>query len=833
MTTTETTKVNRAPRSPLRLLLFGQKNAGKSSLLAALGQIQQDRPDLFKGELDDCDKGLARHREMLYDSGVQPSTEEELVHYPIRYRRQKPNGRLGRAVEAVLLDCNGEVAAEIAVGTRGITHKPSEDTLCSIVWDADVILLAVDSSATDRQLKRDFQAFGSFLKRLEEDRRDKFEATGLPVFLVLTKCDKLAQPGDGISDWVARVDDRKQQLEHQLETVLNETPERATAFGRVDVHPWATAIRRPALGKKPAGPKEPYGVVELLWQTLEDAQVYRHKRRRSNRRVRWTMSGLATLVSTLFVMIIAFLIGMGIEDRGKNRLEKQLDSIRTSEGAHLGSRLHAYQQILEDRKEKLLAIRNDPEFEDMRVGDRNFVNQRIDELKVYLPWLKAVANEKEAIVARNDADLKRRLEILRDLKPPVEGWNVTGAGILRAGMIDDLNQLGKRADEAELELRERRKKVFQLWAFEAGQQAWPLWHQQVDQLLKQLSEPLKATQGLRLTSQLTDVTILNFDRVAQAKSDYDQALLQLKSLQNLSSALGLGPSSENTPPVLVIPQKGITLEEVTKKLEVLKAKYPEYPEQFQLDHIPQIKRKEIVGAVQTYYERLLEPGQNEVRKRLQTITSRRSPTAKDWQKLGKWVTEAPSSLSDWRQFAQAMTRMFREDRPDPVAYLGQILSNETVEIKLEQIFMTVPRAGLSRPKYEPRSGQRFEIRHNGRLYSLDKLGAAAKDDQGMHFTFQTETPLTLRLRHGDTLTATLKVRRITFPNGIETVDAGVLRWARGQTKPFPLGTFREFPRFHLGQNGDGTGKEDRKVLLKLLPESGIPSVPDLLPGQDD
>ena len=42
-------------------------------------------------------------------------------------------------------------------------------------------------------------------------------------------------------------------------------------FGQIDLHLWATAVKRPALAGSPPRPREPFGVAELFRLCREEA----------------------------------------------------------------------------------------------------------------------------------------------------------------------------------------------------------------------------------------------------------------------------------------------------------------------------------------------------------------------------------------------------------------------------------------------------------------------------------------------------------------------------------------------------------------------------------
>src|SRR5262249_24868098 len=123
-------------------------------------------------------------------------------------------------VEAVLVDCDGRVANEMLLRKQPPDEESPEGTLAHEVVEADTLILVVDSSAAPARIETDFAEFNRFLKIMEHDRGRRVEVGGLPVFLVLTKCDLLAQPADSSADWIERIEQRKREVDAHFREFL-------------------------------------------------------------------------------------------------------------------------------------------------------------------------------------------------------------------------------------------------------------------------------------------------------------------------------------------------------------------------------------------------------------------------------------------------------------------------------------------------------------------------------------------------------------------------------------------------------------------------------------
>jgi GTPase SAR1 family protein len=179
--------------SALRIVLFGMPGAGKSSLLGALAQAAQTQDQTLDGRLIDPLQGLAELQHRLYE-GAPRETLDEVVPYTVQFERFAHGTQTGgHNQDVVLVDCDGRAANDL-MRAATLDTPGHHRQLAEAVSRADTLVLVMDAAGS--RMQPDFDQFAEFLRRFEQNRGRHSDVGGLPVFLVLTKCDLLARPGD-------------------------------------------------------------------------------------------------------------------------------------------------------------------------------------------------------------------------------------------------------------------------------------------------------------------------------------------------------------------------------------------------------------------------------------------------------------------------------------------------------------------------------------------------------------------------------------------------------------------------------------------------------------
>jgi GTPase SAR1 family protein len=838
---------------PLRIVLFGLPGAGKTALVAALGQVQREFSSVLQGELTDESGGLALQRRLYYDE--IPRQNEETRTYPVRFT---PHGQRARGVEAVLIDSDGRVAGEMLQTPLPLLDHLPADTLPGAVREADTVLLLIDASKPDEDVDEVFVSFGEFLRRLEQERGGRNDVTDLPVFVVLTRCDLLAHRGDTSFDWMERIEERKRQVADRFQQVLGpESDGRPRAFGRLDVRLWATATRRPPLQGQPARPREPYGVAELFRQALAEAQSYRQRRRQAGRRLAWTFASTSSIAAGLVGLIIALLAGLGQTE--VSPLQRRVERYQLREENSIEGRLDDDLFKLKHRRTELQKIRQDLGFDALPEKMQGYVENRLKELEDYIPYLEAVLKVHFPSVAANDRQLQERREQLEKKLPPLRPeWKGTGAARLRQQLLEDFRLLADRVNRAEDWYQRMQREGIRLWALGDYQEGrlidWGRWQRAVSAYLDRAEDLPPAVEHLPSESLVTPTIILQFDRVQEARRVLQSIIHDLRALRNIAYALGL--VSPTQPGPLVIPERFFSPAVARRRYERLLTSpelppaavagmltlpglarlsvpvllspahplhsvspYANYRETFSLASVPDAARPAVMQAARNNYRNLLTP------LREQILTKYRQPggtgeSLQRWRAMAAWLSTNPADVEPYRRLAFVMSRLHRTTAHDPIQALVEFLRREEFPFSLTGATVTIPYdLGVSVP-----DAARLTFRVGNSTVSFPlKVRGVRRDPQARIWTYPFEGKLQrLTYRPGDPFTVNLPLR-----------NGRMLTWTGSRTATYAFEALSRQPFLHDTNQRAETG-EKVDVLLRPDFERGaaLPEIPDALPPVD-
>ena len=812
----------------LSIVLFGLPAAGKSSLLGALAQAAQAQEHLLNGRLTDVSHGLDELRHRVYDETPR-RTAEEVVPYPVDFEPFTPDskGESGRHVGAIFIDCDGRVANDLLVRRQALPEDSPEGTLAHEVVAADTLVLVIDAAAPAAQVEADFAEFDRFLRQLETSRSQSAAVGGLPVFLVLTKCDLLAQPDDKPADWMERIEQRKRDVDARFRSFLARREQEAgpLPFGRIDLHLWATAIKRPALAGSPAKAREPYGVAELFRQCLEQAASFHSRQRRAGRRLAWTVGGAAGIVAVMASLTLAF--GVRNLDTQRSELQEKVQLFLLSDSPSAAERLHAPIAELRRRSAELTAIRDDPAFSSLPADQQQLVRDRLDELLAYLLYFDRLRQSPRPQDVHTERALREILDSLKtELALPRPEWKATDAGQLHEERLQNAKAIEAVVKRLSNWYLDNVEKAESLWTFQ-GQQGmagvnWDSWTREVESLLgPNRRPPLSGADRIpdAATTLTYDATVARFEEVIKARADWEADQGRLRHLLDLTAALGLAPVVEKRPPVLVIPRQ-VTLELTRERTRTLQQVYPNYPSDFVRDKVPEAIRLQVRQVARTYYENALEPARAVVLAQLQQAGGGTEETRGRWESVRKWLND-PKELADWRVLAGVLLRLDDPDAGDPVTLLADFLGKTSFTLEVRRLTLEIPESLEARPAADAN----LSIYHPASAGDKPALvfapfGEGERDARRRvwMYSFRATEAHSLTYRPGDDLWASLPLR-----------DDWMFTWVRGRSLMYQFERLVRPPRLHKVKEATTSGTLEEKVRLTITPPEGIPHLPDLLP----
>jgi GTPase SAR1 family protein len=344
----------------LNLVLLGLPSSGKSALLGSLEQAAQTKGTDLEGALIDPSGDLAKLRPA--DDKYQP-TREAVTAYAVK-RRIK-----GRDETVILHDTSGAEAAALLTGKQKVAAKGA---LPGALAAADGVLLVVDASSSAAELDKEFRQFIAFLESWQTQRSLATEVGGLPVFLVLSKCDKIARAGETHGQWMQRIEEAKRRVGEQFQAALEES--RDLSFGRIDIRVWATAVKRPTADKRA---NEPFQVAELFQQVFDAAGAFRRRTERSSQTLHGALVGLGGVAALLLLLVTWHYATQPTLDEAA--LEQQVNSLLAGDNTPA----EKVREPIDDRLTALKAVKENPAYAQLPSHVREHIKATEDAIEKY------------------------------------------------------------------------------------------------------------------------------------------------------------------------------------------------------------------------------------------------------------------------------------------------------------------------------------------------------------------------------------------------------------------------------------------------------------------
>ncbi len=505
----------------LRIVLFGMPDAGKSSLLGALAQAAQTQEHVLAGRLLDPTKGLTELQQRVYEDRPE-QTLQEVVPYLVVYEPTDP-GRSGERLDAVLIDSDGRVANDLLARLRPCDEAGRPGPLAKAVLGADAIVLTVDASASASQMEADFTQFTRFLRLLEQNRGEQVQVGGLPVFLVLTKCDRLAHPDEAPTAWLDAVEAKKQEVAQRFRDFLaREQADQPLPFGSIDLHVAATAVKRPDR------PRDPYGVAELFRDCLADAETFRARQSGSNRRLFLTLAGSLVALAGMGALT-AFLL-TNRQANAPTDLQLEVNRYLAAEQDQSAAARH---RNIARRVEALTTFENNADFVRLPQETQERVRTEREEAVAYqafesdlnkIPDPASVTSEDKLKDVENDlARLHRNVPLSYQAD-----WSETDAYRQCATWLDDVDAIQKAVDatrqgyraviDAGNDVLRRKDEIVGL----------PRKAREVLDKADELPTPNDHDRLIRGSRRVTYATVFGFKSVQQLRAQWEELRKQLE-----------------------------------------------------------------------------------------------------------------------------------------------------------------------------------------------------------------------------------------------------------------------------------------------------------------
>jgi hypothetical protein len=843
--------------SVLRLVLFGQSGGGKSSLLEALTQAAQEQ-DASVGTVVDLGGGELPNLEDVTAVTARQEVQPSLVTF--RPEDGAP------PLNALLLDSVSQAAGKLLADNLALAAKSLPGTLADAIAHADGLILTIDVAVPPARLEAEFNTFARFLKTLEEVRGDRVEVGGLPVFLVLTRCDLLAKPNDTLVDWLERIEQRKRDLDTRFRAVLDQDNNHEDGgFGDLELHLWATAARRPALGGKPAPAGESYGVSELFRLCLERAAAYREQRIRSARLLRWVVGVSGVVLIALLGMISAAVVSAGHqqgpvaltpEQRHEAELRRTVAALRALD-KETPERLQRPWQELENRRALLEEVRRDNAFQALTQEDREFVENRARELRDYLEMryyllrTNPLGSGSEAGLRELRTDLVGTMDraVLDELREHGKGeaeleelrkkvadrdrvpgkWKGTEVGRTYNESVSMADALQEATVKARLWFDTNRDKAVKLLAF--GDATWTEWHEESGKLLEPGSrgsdqqrrpQPSDSVEGIPREKRVTMKPILNFPEVKRAIRDYEETRLRLERLRQIGVALHLARRERNA---LLTFEDGFGLSDAARRYQAVADAYPFLVDpKFSLTDLGAGERacSLIRNAAQEQYALLLGLARPAVLAHYQAFdTKTQTESRVRWKDMADWLRDNKDDkarqVNACSDLAGILLRLMEPGGIAPPSNdLIAFLDRDEFELQFNRLELEIPAGSDVRPD----SDAKLRIIHDSPsgqvVWEFNRVSEQPDPrDRVIRYVYKRVKPDTLNARMdyhpGEGLRAELDL-----PKGPKLI------WKKNSTTSY------QFEALSRQPVRDTT--EQSNIRLRALdPEkNGLPRVPDLL-----
>jgi hypothetical protein len=241
---------------------------------------------------------------------------------------------------------------------------------------------------------------------------------------------------------VEKIEARKSQVAARFKEFLSGRDGNGSPFGRIDLHLWATAIKRPALAGMTEKLRGPFGVAELFRQGLASAQSYCRSQNRSARKLAKTLAAVLGALGLLSAFAALLILGFW-EPSG---LEVRVEHFRLQQRS-LPARDIYRRPRLKSEIDELTGFLNDASFKILSTDKQEFVREELAKLHAYQGYEQKLRETiTDPRIASTESQLAEIEEKLNNLSIPQlykAEWSQAEAGRQSTEWLEDVAAIRK------------------------------------------------------------------------------------------------------------------------------------------------------------------------------------------------------------------------------------------------------------------------------------------------------------------------------------------------------------------------------------------------------
>jgi hypothetical protein len=410
-------------------------------------------------------------------------------------------------------------------------------------------------------------------------------------------------------------------------------------------------------------------------------------------------------------------------------------------------------------------------------------------------------------------------------------WEETPAGLLREKWLADVRAIR----EAEVAFLDRyRDYVRRGIALTLTSAFGGNWRADVNGLFATatrppatLSDPLP---GSPVVASPRGEVVLNrvpyeFDRVYEARKDWETTHDRLTHLRDFADALGLTAGSDRPEPVLVLPEPGPGINSVslpsvrwTALLRNFNSSSDDFDE-WNLHEFPDPGRSILAARLDQCFRTGVRHVQALILARLGRDVIQKD-TPESWRMFASVLTDSTTPFPEWGRLLHLYVRLRDPSAPNPILELAAFLRTPQFEVNLHGFDLVIP-VDLSLEKVHPTGSLLIAAARKGSSTITKRFkqgGDGVREGSTTTFKLTAEGDGKLIYTPGDMLRAELPVR-----SGTQDLK---LVWEAVGSQTYPFDLFAREPRL---VKASGTSEPAVGVKLTPTPSSGWPRIPVLFP----